>query len=56
LVSFRSGKKDVPQGLMLAAARKANAFSLVYGPTKSRTLIQNMSFATACEIVTPPKL
>jgi hypothetical protein len=29
-----SEKKNVPQGLMLAAARQPNVFFIVYGPTK----------------------
>jgi hypothetical protein len=28
------GRKEVPQGLTLAAARQPNLFSIIYGPTK----------------------
>jgi hypothetical protein len=41
----RSDKKETPQGL------KPDVFSILYGPTKSRALIQNKSFSAACKAV-----
>jgi hypothetical protein len=47
---LKSGLAQIDCGVGKAQGLKPNVFSIVYGPTKSHALIQNMSLSAASKV------